>query len=287
MLDQELEVSFRAKRSAYVVDPLLALCSPYGAQLVSRLSALADLTVTRTFWQAIDSSDYYRRDPGGFWPNALRERLPASTADDFNQALTLWEDERLRTDLSHCRLHWVIDNVSESSFPDGTRTDLIERYEALHQALASRSDPADEATESAAFYGTIDSLALAAALGNACVLTLAPESPQACLPLVCAHLGLNLEQPPDTDAELVALEQRRLRQLIVGANCSSLLWGGLRVAVVHPLLYGDPMLRLDAGELDPGERLALDRRFDYVEPPPDAFSSADPWRAARHFWHAI
>jgi hypothetical protein len=286
MLDQELEVSFRAKRSAYVVDPLLALYSPYGAQLVSRLSALADLTVTRTFWQAIDASDYYRKDPLGFWPSALRERLPASTADDFNQALTLWEDERLRTDLSHCRLHWVIDNVSESSFPDGTRADLIERYEALHQTLTARSDPGDDATESAAFYGTIDSLALAAALGNACVLTLAPDQPQACLPLVCEHVGLTLEQPPTADAELIALEQRRLRQLVVAAGCSSLLWGGLRLAVVHPLLYGD-LLRVDASELEPGERIAFEHRFDYIEPPPVAVTTGDPWRAARHFWHAI
>jgi hypothetical protein len=287
MLDQELEVSLRAKRSAYVIDPLLALSSPYGAQLVSRLSALADLTVTRTFWQAIDSSDYYRRDPLGFWPTVLRERLPASTADDFNQAITLWEDERLRTDLSHCRLHWVIDNVSESSFPDGSRADLIERYETLHQALTSRSDPTDDATESAAYYGTIDSLALAAALGNACVLTLAPDLPQACLSLVCAHVGLPLEQPPAADAELIALEQRRLRELIVSAGCSALLWGGLRIAVVHPLLYGDLLLRSDGDALEPGERLALEHRFDYVEPPPAVLTGGDPWRAARHFWHAI
>jgi hypothetical protein len=291
MLDQELEVSFRAKRSAYVVDPLLALYSPYGAQLVSRLSALADLTVTRTFWQAIDASDYYRRDPLGFWPTALRDRLPDSTADDFNQALTLWEDERTRTDLSRCRLHWVIDNVSESLFPDGTRADLIERYEALHQALTSRCDPNDDATESAAFYGTIDSLALAAALGNACVLTLAPDLPQACLPAVCEHVGLALEEPPESSQELVALEQRRVRELIVAAGASSLLWGGLRIAVVHPLLYGDLMLRIDATELDSAERIvldrvALDRRFDYAEPPP-AVVVGDPWRAARHFWHVI
>ena len=286
MLDQELEVSFRARRNAYVVDPLLALSSPYGAQLISRLSALADLTVTRTFWQAIDSSDYYRRDPLAFWPNALRERLPASSADELSQALALWENVRLRTDLAHCRLHWVSDNLTESSFPDGTPHDLIERYEALHQALTSRSDPNDDATESAAFYGTIDSLSLAAALGNACVLTLAPDLPQACTELVCRHVGLTLEQPPDGSTELVAIEQRRLRELIVNAGCTSLLWGGLRIAVIHPLLFGDLMLRVDATDMEPGDRLVLDRNFDYIDPP-EALPAGDPWRSARHFWHAI
>lgn len=286
MLDQELEVSVRSRRNAYVVDPLLALSSPYGAQLISRLSAHADLTVTRTFWQTIDSSDFYRRDPLTFWPDALRERLPANTADDLCQALALWEDVRQRNDLAHCRLHWVTDNLGESSFPEGTPPDLIERYEALHQALTSRSDANDDATESAAFYGTIDSLALAAALGNAGVLTLAPDLPQACLRLVCGHVGLQLEQPPATDTDLVSLEQRRMRKLIVAAGCASLLWGGLRVAVVHPLLYGDLMLRVDSADLDPGDRLVLDRRFDDIDLP-ETLPGGDPWRCARHFWHVI
>lgn len=285
MLDQELEVSFRAKRNAYVVDPLLALGSPYGAHLVSRLSTHADLWVTRTFWQVIDASDYYRNDPLVLWPNALRGKLPPDTAVELGQALRLWEDARLRTDLSHCRLHWVSDNLSESSFPDGIPPDLIERYEAFHQSLTARSNPNDDATESAAFYGTIDSLSLAAALGNACVLTIAPDAPQACIALACEQVGLNLERPPGDDDALTHLEQRRLRDLIVSAGCTSLLWGGLRLAVVHPLLCGDVALRVENTELETVGPFALDHAFGYDLPPPPA--NGDPWRSARHFWYAI
>ena len=305
VLDQELEVSLRARRSAFVIDPLLALSTPLGARLTGRLSATADLWVTRTFWQVIDSSDYYRRDPPALWPESLRAGLPENIGDDLHRALSLWESTRLRTDLTHCRLHWVSDNLGESVFPDGAPPDLIERYEALHQSLTARADPGEDATGTAGFYGTIDSLALTAALGNASLLTLAPDAPTSCLHLACAQVGLGLEPVPDSsDAELAALERRRLREMIVGAGCTPLLWGGLHLAVVHPLLCGDPGGRLEhfAPGLDDrmlGSSLLddslLDDRmlddgggdFDFLAPCPSVLAAGDPWRSARHFWQRI
>lgn len=290
MLEQDLELSVRTRRAAYVVDPLLALGSPYGAQLASRLSAFADIWVTRTFWQVIDASDYYRNDPLALWPVAMREGLPAETADAFRQALALWEEVRLRTDLSHCRLHWVSDNLGESAFPDATPSDLIERYEALHQALTARSDPNDEATESAAFFGTVDSLSLAAALGHARVLTLAPDAPEACLRLACAQVGLELREPPAAVARLTASERRRHRELIVNAGCAPLLWGGLQIAVVHPLLRSERMLRVDAPEFEAGMGAALDLGDDFTGDGSDRAAPAiavDPWAAACGFWHGL
>lgn len=287
MFDQDVELSFRMRRSAYVVDPLLALGSPYGAQLTSRLSAFADVWATRTFWQVIDASDYYRSDPLALWPSALRERLPDSVTDDFRRALALWQEVRQRTDLSHCRLHWVSDNVNESSFPDGTAPDLFERYEALHQGLTARCDPNDEATESAWFFGAIDSLSLAAALGQARVLTLAPDVPGACLSLACERVGLDVRSPPPSEARLTLLERRRAHDLLVTAGCVPLFWGGLRVAVVHPLLCGELTLRAEARESELSECLVLEEDFpefdDAVRPP----SALDPWKAARAFWHCL
>lgn len=300
VLDQELEVSLRARRSAFVIDPLLALSTPLGARLTGRLSAAADLWVTRTFWQVIDSSDYYRRDPPALWPECLREGLPESIGDDLHRALSLWETTRLRTDLSHCRLHWVSDNLGESVFPDGAPPDLIERYEALHQSLTARADPGEDATGTAGFYGTIDSLALTAALGNASLLTLAPDAPTSCLQLACTQVGLGLEPVPEGgDAELAALERRRLREMIVVAGCTPLLWGGLHLAVVHPLLCGDPGGRLehfdpDLGNGMLGDRMLDDRMldddvagFDFLAPCPAVLAAGDPWRSARHFWQRI
>ena len=300
VLDQELEFSLRARRSAFVIDPLLALSTPLGARLTGRLSAAADLWVTRTFWQVIDSSDYYRRDPPALWPESLREGLPESIGDDLHRALSLWETTRLRTDLSHCRLHWVSDNLGESVFPDGAPPDLIERYEALHQSLTARADPGEDATGTAGFYGTIDSLALTAALGNASLLTLAPDAPTSCLQLACTQVGLGLEPVPEGgDAELAALERRRLREMIVVAGCTPLLWGGLHLAVVHPLLCGDPGGRLehfdpDLGNGMLGDRMLDDRMldddgagFDFLAPCPAVLAAGDPWRSARHFWQRI
>ena len=287
MLEQDLELSVRVRRTACVVDPLLALGSPYGAQLVSRLSAYADIWVTRTFWQVIDASDYYRRDPLALWPSRTRDTLPAGTAEAVQSALALWEEVRQRTDLSHCRLHWVSDNLGESAFPDGTPVDLIERYEALHQALTARSDPGDEITESAAFFGAIDSLSLAAALGHARVLTVAPDAPQACLRLACDRVELEVGPPPSSEAGLTVIERRRLRELLVSAGCAPLLWGGLRVGVVYPLLSCDLTLRADVSELETVARVAPEGVFDFDADDAGTTPAGDPWKAARGFWHGI
>lgn len=132
-------------------------------------------------------------------------------------------------------------------------------------------------------------------------------------------MGLDLEPAPDGDdpdhGALAALERQRLREMIVAAGCSPLLWGGLRLAVVHPLLCGDPGGRLehvdpsliDAGLIDHamidhapiGRGMmgpasmdsALDDHggagFDFLAPCPAVLAAGDPWRSARHFWQRI
>ncbi len=292
MLDQELEVSFRARRNAYVIDPLLALASAHGAQLVSRLSTVADVWVTRTFWQVIDASDYYHNDPLNFWPQVLHVQLSQNTASDFKHALMLWEEVRQRSDMSHCRLNWASDNLTESVFPDGTPPDLIARYEMLHQSLTSRSNPNNESIENAGFYGAIDSLCLAAALGNARVLSTAPTSSVSCLMLACQQAGLQLESlegqnPPNT---LLSIERQRFQELIVSAGCSALIWAGLRPAIIHPVLSADLILRVEQAELHTVECLSIDAMLDDYSDDQQTLPvlpSNDPWLAARNFWYSI
>ncbi|HBK57462.1 MAG TPA: hypothetical protein DDZ76_14420 [Xanthomonadales bacterium] len=287
MLESDLELSFRTRRPAYVVDPMLALASPHGAQLTSRLSSVADLWVTRTFWQVIDASEYYRSDPLALWPEEVREGMPESAAEDFRQALALWEEVRQRTDLSHCRLNWVSDSLTESAFPDGTAPDLLERYERLHQGLTGRCDPRDEATGSAWFFGAIDTLSLTAALGRARALTLAPEVPGACFGLACERVGFAIEVPPMSAAAITAIERRRTRELLVSAGCAPLLWSGLRLAVVHPVLSGDVLLKTEAREGEFVGCFTDGDGFDPFDPDERGAPVVDPWKSARGFCHGI
>lgn len=238
MLDPEFTLAVRGRRWTCVVDPLLALASPGGAQLVQRLAQVAEVWVTRAFWQALDASEFHRRDPLAFWPEPLRAALPADAADGVVGALAVWERARARTDLAHCRLNWLNDSLSESALPEQAPADLIERYEALHESLVARGDPAQELRETLGFLGATDALALTAALGTARLVTRAIDSPRSCL----AASARALELPLDAvgGGALADTERRRWNDLLVQAAAAPLLWGGESLAVVQ-LALPDPL----------------------------------------------
>lgn len=281
MLDHELEVSVRGRRTAFVVDPLLALATPFGAELVQRLGPHVDLWMVRSFWQVLDASEYYRRDPLALFAPAAREAAGAAAAAGVRLALDFWEGVRARTDLTSFRLHWVSDNVAESALADGTPPDLVERYERLHQTLAARVDPGDEATESAAYFGALDTLALAAALGPVRVLTLAPSDPRAALAACCASTRLPLTP---TAAAAAGLERERagLGDLLAQAGATPLVWCGLALSVVHVVMpcsvAGAPCAELVLA--DDGDEPLIDAVGTNI-----SNVTSDPWEVARAFWY--
>jgi hypothetical protein len=290
MFDHELEVSVRARRMACVIDPALALASPHGAQFAMRLAHAVEVWMLRTFWQVLDASDYYRSDPLSFWPANARARIGESGAGAMRQALACWEAQRAAVDQGNDRLHWLTDSLAESTFPEGAPTDLLERYEALHDGLAARSDPREEATESAAFFGAIDALALAGALGTARILTLAPDDPRGCLFAAAGHLLLDAEAAPLDDGELVALERAHLRGALIRAGAVPLLWCGLRAAVMHVVVT--PNAAATVSTLRYAHADAADDRHSDADPDacngdPPARTAGDSWSGARTFWYAL
>lgn len=292
MLDQELEVSIRARRWACVVDPMLAFVSPLGAQLVQRLSTVMELWMVRTFWQVLDSSDFYRRDPLAFWPADRRDALRPQ-APQIVQALCYWEGLRARTDMAGCGLRWVSDNLSESSLPEGAPPDLIERYESLHQSLSLRADPHLEATETAGFFGAMDTLSLCAALGSARVLTLAATDPCACLPTTCALLSLPVQAPPAHYALLAEVELQQFNALLSHAGASALAWSGPPLAMAYTVLPCAVLQNVDLPEY--GHRVlpeTLPMDFDEFttslqDEPAVAALDHDHWQDARLFLQAL
>lgn len=287
MVDQELEVSVRARRWACVVDPMLALASPVSAQLVQRLASVVELWMVRGFWQALDSSEYYRRDPLAFWPPAQRGALPPNTASNIVQALRFWEDLRARNDMAGCGLNWVSDNLSESALPDNAPGNLIERYETLHQSLAVRADPRQEATETAGFFSGMDTLALAAALGPARILTLAPMHPCACLPSVCELLQLPFCPAPKNGENLAEAERRQLSDLIMHAGATGLAWASPPVALAYAVLPGAVLQTVEVEDYahhPMPEPLTTPYAIEYESEPLPLPGQFDPWRDAQIFY---
>jgi hypothetical protein len=283
MIDSELEVSVRARRLACVIDPLLALSSPYGALLAQRLAQVAEVWVTRSFWQALDASEFHRRDPLAFWSESERANLPASTVAEVRAALALWEEMRARTDLGHCRLHWLNDNITESALPEHVAPEQFARYERLHESLATRCNRSSDVGETLGFFGAMDALVLAATLGNARLLSFASSDARAGIVSTCAALGLALDTVPMADA-LARRERDRWRELLLDAAAAACVWTGLELALVHlalPVALPEPLpqeqrlpdaLRVTIGEL------ALDLE---AEPPPEP--TPDVWQHARVF----
>lgn len=282
-MQPELEVSIRSKRWAYVVDPVLALASPAGAQLVQRLSTVAEVWMVRGFWQVLDASDYYRQRPLTLWPERCYPELPETTAVRFLQALALWEGLRTQTDLASTRLHWLSDNLSESSLSDSAPPQLLERYEGLHQVLSSHGDDSPD------FDGTggvaaVDALALTAALGSARLLTLALRQPCSCLRQTCHHVGLPLAPAPLQPRALLRHERQGLCELLVSAGASPLLWSGLQLAIVQLAVpQAASAAALPAEALTPPlpEAPPDEDRLDPAQPPPD------PWQGACAYWYEL
>lgn len=285
MLEQELELSVRPKRWTCVVDPMLALTTPGGAQLVQRLSAVADLWMVRSFWQVLDSSEFYRRDPLALW---TQDRTQASRPDTgaFEQALALWEGLRAQTDLASLRLHWLSDSLTESSFPEHTPPYLLERYESLHQALSSRVEGQDELSETAGFFAALDCLALTAALGSVRLLTLALDHPWSCLGASCKRLGLRLEAAPELPGGLLDVERRRFGDFLVSAGTAPLVWAGLSLAVVQLVVPRAVCLTAleTAGEVE-AEGALLPRLGDDEDAAPP--SAGELWQDAKAYWYGL
>lgn len=280
MLDPEFTLAVRGRRWSCVVDPLLALATPGGAQLVQRLAQVADVWVTRAFWQALDASEFHRRDPLAFWPESQRDALPADAADGVVGALAVWERMRARTDLAHCRLNWLNDCLSESALPDHAPPDLIDRYEALHEALVARGDAAQELRETLGFLGATDALALTAALGTARLVTRGLDSPLSCL----AASAQALELPLDAvgDGALADTERRRWNELLVQAAAAPLLWGGETLSVLQLALPAPPPVAAAADELPLSGLDADDLVLSLGDVRPAA-NASEAWVGARAF----
>jgi hypothetical protein len=293
----DLTVSLSQRRWSCVLDPALALATPFGAALVRRLGALMDVYMVRGFFRALDSSEYYRRNP--------RALLLDQDEDTVRRQLQAWEQIRARSDLTGLKFYWIGDNQSESHLPDNAEPDLVQRYELLCKSLERRPRPKvrlvrplfDEQLSSA-----VEVAALACALQPVVVLAHWSAAEGGAPPRLCrdlAHLGLECQAvATDTDAALAAIERNFLCHLLVHAGATPLFCAGLRVAVIHILAPNALIARTGFDEMRAGGEDALstalgDARSDDAalgdagSDDAEACAGADCWLDARVFWYRL
>lgn len=241
------------RRPAAVLDPWLCL-NRLGPALIQRLQRSVELWIVRELWHILDNSHFYSLSPDALITPAdprdllseyqrafVNEQLesetsdaPLATAVDLRRAslevtLRAWERIRLSTDLAGLKLYWLGDGLCESLLPDGSSPSIHARHNQVVEALDRKLLP-----NSPVACGQRDALALALALGGVPVLSVIDADDAA--PSLCARLlensGTPCQRAPDHDA-LVASQRSIWQTLLVNAHCASLVWSGLRLALVH------------------------------------------------------
>lgn len=247
----DLQLLVNQRKPACVLDPALVLCQPRGPLLATRLTQVMEPWLTRSFWQALDSSELLARG------------APDGDAGVSSAALSAWIAMREGTELGASLFRWIGDRMPESLMQESGDLRTFERYELLAQALAQRGDdrpPAGWCLRFDAEAASRDVLALSATLDGALVLCEGRDEPWPVRAAAAAGLPVTQLQPA-RDSSLFAAEHGLVRQGLAAAGLAPVLSDGPPLAVLHVLV----------DDLD-------DRARD---------QTADPWLHARACWYLL
>jgi hypothetical protein len=266
----DLSVQIARRRRRCVLDPNLAL-SRYGAMLTRLLAPYAELWVGPEHFTILDSAQLYQHEPELLvWPRTDKDAIA-----EVPEMLRDWT--RLRDEAGQF-LHWLGDAWRESCVPDDIHESVHPRCEAASRSLDLCLPRAIEAT-GPLIAAMRDTAALCAVLRTACVLSLGAQDEP---PIICRHLqqwGLACDKLPPENT-LVGIERAGFLQLLVQAGLAPLLWGGLRLAVVH--LYVPHVGRLDVARgLETEDEPAL------LPDEEEASLSSNPWEGSQCRWYDL
>jgi|APAra7269097289_1048552.scaffolds.fasta_scaffold00037_23 hypothetical protein len=258
MLIPDFSVSVAERRATCILEPSLML-SAYGLPLARRLAGAMNLWVVRELWHILDNSQLFLQRPALLFGDAAApsdDQLNAAT-----RALQDWERLRQDTDLNGLRLYWLFDSVAESKLPAGLDGSTLARFDFLCAMLDS-----ERGGDAPIKLAVRDSIALAATLGGALLLTALPLGDNA-RPMICSLLEGELDiRPVPQDDQLMAIERQYLRELLVHAGAAGLLWDKLRLAVI---------------------RVAAPAAEEAILPDDAQTGTPSPWAGARAYWYPL
>jgi hypothetical protein len=255
MRQGDLSLTVSQRRLACVLDPALALGQPAGPVLALKLAQVLEPWLTRSFWQAVDSSELI--------PPRRHKLGAGDTLLPNDAALSSWIALRNTTDAGSWPLRWVGDNLPESQVKDSADASVVERCELLMCTLLDRAqghDVAAWATPLDPVLSAMDAVALSACLDGAMVLTLVPSdaSGEPWPVQALARAGVQTQRlDPLPEHTLFATERQWVRDALVSAGLAAMAERLPRLAVVHAIA------NTEAGPQD------------------------DPWDGARAWWYLV
>ncbi|HEY9645280.1 MAG TPA: hypothetical protein V6C88_02865 [Chroococcidiopsis sp.] len=294
----DFSITFNQRRWPCVLDPTLVL-SDYGLPLVKQLGEWLELWVVREFWHMIDNPQIYLQQPEQLFSQLYPETsttLQRHRSQQVIRNLREWENLRVNSDRSTWNIHFLADVIGESLVPPGTDANFIWRWESLAQGLDSYLD--QRLSRSETLILAFRDLAALAAARPACILT--HRSTEAAQlndpPAICETLkkwNIVCHEVNARDA-IAEAERTYLRNLLVHAGLSKLLWSGLNLVVLHLMVPAAATLSptpawdddLALSELNAALDVELDVELAHGVGL-SAMETMNLWDGAKGFWYAL
>jgi hypothetical protein len=269
-----------------VLDPNLVL-SKHGLPLIQHLGDRINLWIARELLHVFDNIHFYLQHPELMLAETTSDRSHAQITEHQSiiRVLQDWYTARRMTDPANLKLFWIGDRLGESYLPRGSNPQLFSVWELLARSLDLRSQT--QALSSEILTATYrDTVALAAALGSAFILTCQPSSswnhtipqpPDLCIAL--EQWGIPCQFVQSQDA-MVAIEREILQHLIIAAGCSRFLWTGLHLAVLHLVVPSASSLYYEIHPI-PDSDLGSEPALKYL------INTPDLWEGATGIWYWI
>jgi hypothetical protein len=267
------ELALREERRALsVIDARLAL-GRHGLRAVASLAAHAELWLPRALFELLRAARGAQKEASALVPRlyaaGLRDVSPEREEELVRGELRAWERMPEDTELASLPLHRLGERADESLLPPCSERGLRERCEQFQRGLDRLANEAgyDRPRGLPLIDCFRDALALGAALAprGACVLTrLEPDGGRPALLDYADAWGLHAREADARGGRPGAIA----RQLLARAGLAPLRWDGLRLAAIHVVLAGLPVV----GGPDP--RLSDEE-------------VASRFREATLFWHEV
>ena len=248
-----------------VLDPAIAL-SHYGVLIAESISKEIELWVVQELWNMVNNVEFYLDRTELITPRTSNTGNRA-VATEVIWSLKEWEKTKQEKDLVKLGMFWLGDNLQESLLPKDTPVEFFRQWQASASTL-DRRDRQTSQEDSVLTLAFRDTIALAASLKSAFVLTYLPSTDSDISPAICKALenwGISC-QVMNKRNPIVAMERQYIRQLIVRAGLGKLLLAGVNLAAFHLVMP------------------AATTSIDLLQYPP---SLADGQNRENYFWNNV
>ena len=220
-----------------VLDPAIAL-SHNGVLIAESIGKEIDLWVVQELWNMVNDAEFYSHRTELIAPSTIPFQEAARA--EVVWSLKEWSRTKQEKDLSKLGMYWLGDNLQESLLPKDKSVELYQQWQASASALDRRNEVNRNNQSDILNLAFRDTIALAASLKSAFVLTYQPSTDSDSSPAICKALenwGIS-SQIINQRNPIVAMERQYIRQLIVRAGLSKLLLVGVNLVAFHLAIPG-------------------------------------------------